>query len=72
MLDQRLRRWPNLNHHWVSVPSLLGKPSCQYMRGVSCFELPTVTQQLAFKHNAQLRALVELLIHRCPVRVMRL
>ena len=33
--------------------------------GVSCFERPAVTQQLAFKPNTQLRALVELLTHRC-------
>ena len=32
MLNQRLRRWPTLNQHLVSVPCWLGK-CCQYAGG---------------------------------------
>ena len=56
---------PTLNQHWVSVQCLLGKPSCQYMRGGQLFRVPAVTKELALKPNAQLRASVELLTHRC-------
>ena len=42
---------PTLNHHRVNMQCLLGEFSCQYLRGG---QLPAVTQQLAFKPNAQL------------------
>ena len=49
MLDQRLRRWPNINRHWVRVQCLLGEPSCQYMRGGQLFRAPRSNTTVSFQ-----------------------
>ena len=57
-----------LAQQWLSVSCLLEKipvSTCEYGVGVSCFELPVVTQQFVFYPDAQLIALVELFTHRC-------
>ena len=59
MLDQRLRRWPTLNQHLVSVPCWPGKlllSICQYAlfpepHGSTAF---CVTTQSPHKRNGEL------------------
>ena len=46
MLDQRLRRWPNIKPTLAECTMFEGKLSCQYIRGVSCFAFPTVIKSV--------------------------
>ena len=58
MLDQRLRHWPTLNQHLVSVRCWLGKLSLSICVEVNCFQTPTVTQPFVSQHKAHMRELV--------------
>ena len=64
MLDQRLRRWPTLNQHLVSVPVGWESSHCQYAGGELFQESHgstafCVTTQSPYKING------ELFPHRC-------
>ena len=48
-LDQSLRRWPNIEPTLDECKMLEGKPSFQYMRGVSCFEILAVIQSVSLQ-----------------------
>ena len=37
MLDQRLRRWPNIEPTLAECTMFEEKLSCQYIHGISCF-----------------------------------
>ena len=56
MLAQRLRRWPTINQHLVSV--LAGKALTVNMLEVNCFQSPTVAQPFVSQHNAHIREMV--------------
>ena len=61
MLDQRLRRWPNIKPPLSECAIFAGKDllSIHLFQtvGVGCFVVLTVKNQLAFKPNTQLRTL---------------
>ena len=54
MLDQRLRRWPTLNQHLVSVLCWLGK----LLLEVNCFQILTATQPFVLQHITHMRDMV--------------
>ena len=50
MLDQRLRRWPNIEPTLEECTVLEEKPSCRYMPGVSClFEIPAIIESVSLQ-----------------------
>ena len=47
MLDQHVRHWPN-NKPTLAECTIFGKPSCAYIKRVSCFEIPAVIQSVSW------------------------
>ena len=47
LLEQRLRRWPNIEQTLAECTKFEGKLSCRYIRGVSCFVILAVIKSVS-------------------------
>ena len=64
MLDQRLRRWPTLNQHFMSVSCWLGKLSLSIYRG-QLFSDPRGNTIVCVSTQSPHKRIGELFPHRC-------